>query len=100
MGMDLGVELQVGLGATLQGTHLLHTRSLFLENFMKSIKEQRQYVGDIIYRKGESSNRRKGGHSAFYFAKKEYVGAVTLGIGELPQLKAGKIDKKKQKNCY
>jgi hypothetical protein len=48
---------------------------------MKEIKEKRQYVGDIIYKKGETSESKPNGHSAYFYTKTQFLGAITLGVG-------------------
>ncbi len=32
--------------------HINQSKSLFLEHFMKEIKEERHYIGDVLYHRG------------------------------------------------
>lgn len=86
------IGLEFALDAVPESVRVTGNRSLFLENFMREIKEQRQFVGDIVYQCGEKWDSKEGGHAAYFFTKKEYEDSVTLGVGELPKMNLGRAD--------
>lgn len=61
-------------------------KSLFLEAFMKEIKEERHFAGDVFYREGEIESLRPGNHCAYFFTHEHYKQSVVLGVGNQIQI--------------
>jgi CRP-like cAMP-binding protein len=56
-------------------------KSAFLESFMKEVKEERHFAGDVFYTEGEVENYTPNNHCVYFFTSDHYKQSVVLGVG-------------------
>jgi hypothetical protein len=47
-------------------------RSLFLQKIMKEIKEERHFVGNILYQQGDMYDDQPSKHCVYFYSKEHY----------------------------